>query len=246
MSGYQGRGLHGETVQRIGALIISGQYRPGSPLLSETLEAEHGVSKTVVREALKVLAAKGLVDSRPKRGTVVRPRQYWELLDADILRWRGEAGPDVAFLRDLTEVRRIIEPEASRLAALRREQDDLDAFEEALSAMRDAGDNPDKIIQADLTFHRILLVAAHNELLTRMEPVIEAGLRVRDHLVHGRGHWPDSVDGHRVIVEAIGRANADAAAAATADLIIRSAADIEEALVMTLGEIGSSADSVIG
>jgi DNA-binding FadR family transcriptional regulator len=230
MAGYPGRGLHGDTVRRIGALIVSGTYPPGAPLFAEDLEAEYGVSKTVIREALKVLAAKGLVDSRPKRGTVVRPRTDWDMLDTDVLRWRGESDPEMQFLRDLSEVRRIIEPEAARLAAARRDEEDLAALELALAGMAAATGDPDSIITADLAFHRALLGAAHNELLTRMEPVIEAGLRVRDRLVHGPGQWPDSVAEHQAIFDAVGAADADAAIAATAALLARAERDVAEAV----------------
>ena len=85
------RGLHGQAVDVIGERIVRGQTAPGDLLYPDQIEAELGVSKTVVREALRVLASKGLIDSRQKRGTFVRPRADWNLLDADVLRWRVEA-----------------------------------------------------------------------------------------------------------------------------------------------------------
>lgn len=222
MAVYQGRGLHGETVEKIGVRIISGRYEPGHHLHAEDLEREFGVSKTVVREALKVLAAKGLIDSRPKRGTIVRARSAWSLLDPDLLAWRGQGEPDPAFLTDLAEVRSIVEPEGARLAAERRDSDDLRALNDALEAMVDAGTDSRAVIEADLAFHRALLSAAHNELLTRMEVVIEAGLRVRDQLVHSGESWPDSIPDHRAIAEAVAARDANGAADAIRLLLARS------------------------
>ncbi|MGH9058899.1 MAG: FadR/GntR family transcriptional regulator [Acidimicrobiales bacterium] len=228
MTGYPGRGLHGEMVEKIGVRIISGQYEPGCLLYAEELERELGVSKTVVREALKVLAAKGLVDSRPKRGTIVRPRSAWSLLDSDLLEWRGRGDVDPAFLQDLAEVRFIVEPEGARLAAARHSGEDLAALAAAVSLMRAAGNDGAAIVEADLAFHRALLEAAHNELLTRMEAVIEAGLRVRDQLVHSNESWPDSIPEHQAIVDAVTAGDAEAAAGAVRRLLTRSSEDAAE------------------
>lgn len=239
---HYGRGLHGEVVDTIGARIASGRYRPGDPLLSELLEAELGVSKTVVREALRVLAAKGLVEPRPKRGTVVRPRQAWSLLDPDILYWQTRSEPDPAFLQDLSEVRFIIEPEAARLAAKRRTSADLLAMEQALEEMAAAGVRPgdvrpDEVVVADLAFHRALLGAAHNEVLSRLEAVIEAGLRIRDQLVHGGGRGADALDVHRAVFEAVAGADAEAAASAARRLLQRASADTAQVVAGVEGAV---------
>ena len=119
---------------------MTGEYSPGTVLFVEDLERELRVSKTVVRESLKVLGAKGLVDSRPKRGTVVRPRTAWSLLDPDLLLWRQVSKNDPGFLRDLSEVRFIVEPEGARLAATRRTDRDLADLEQALEDMSVATD----------------------------------------------------------------------------------------------------------
>jgi DNA-binding FadR family transcriptional regulator len=222
------RGLHGQTVERIGTRIVSGRYAPGIPLLPEQLENEFGISKTVLREALRVLAAKGLVESRQKRGTVVRARAHWKLLDADLLRWQGDE-PDAAFLENLAEVRGIVEPAGARLAATRRTRADVDALRDALQAMVDAGGDAVAVVEADLTFHRALLDAAHNELLSRMEVVIEAGLRMRDLLVHQGEHWPDSVPAHRAILDAIEFGDPDAAGNAVRALLEQASVDVRRA-----------------
>src|SRR3954470_22964117 len=165
------RGLHAQTVEKLGSRIVRGYYQPGQALPPDELEREFGISKTVLREALRVLAAKGLVDARQKRGTVVQARAAWSLLDADLLRWQG-GQLDSAFFANLAEVRGIVEPAGARLAAERRTNDDLGAMRTALDQMATAGSDGQAVVAADLAFHQALLDAAHNELLSRMEVVI--------------------------------------------------------------------------
>lgn len=218
------RGLHGETVETIGSRIVNGYYAPGSQLPPHELERELGISNTVLREAMRVLAAKGLIESRQKLGTVVKPRSSWSLLDADLMRWQ-ESRQDATFLDDLAEVRFIVEPAAARLAATRRSDDDLDDLRTALQAMIDAGTNGAAVIDADLAFHRALLYAAHNELLSRMEFIIEAGLRARDMIVHNRSDWPDSIPVHNAIFTAVEAGDATVAEQAVLALLDQALTD---------------------
>jgi DNA-binding FadR family transcriptional regulator len=222
------RGLHGQTVETLGSRIVRGDYEPGTALSPDALEAEFDISKSVLREALRVLAAKGLVDSRQKRGTVVRPRASWSLLDADLLRWQG-GQPDAAFFANLAEVRSIVEPAGARLAAQRRDEADLGALHAALDRMAGAGTDATEVVEADLAFHRALLDAAHNELLSRMEVVIEAGLRARDAVVHSGEDWPDAVPVHRAILDAIEAQDGAAAEAAVRTLLAQASVDVEGA-----------------
>jgi DNA-binding FadR family transcriptional regulator len=222
-----GRGLHGQTVETIGGRIIGGEYPPGSALHPDHLEQELGVSKTVVREALRVLTAKGLIESRQKRGTSVRPRADWNLLDPDLLRWQGQARPTPEFLENLAEVRGIVEPAGARLAAQRRTDEDLALLRAALAAMAAAADTA-ALVAADLAFHRALLDSAHNELLSRMEVVIETGLQIRDEIVHSGRHFSDSVPVHRELLTAIERGEPDAAVAAVEALLAQATIDVAE------------------
>lgn len=220
------RSLYAQTVETIGSRIVGGRYTPGTALPIDELEQDFGISKSVLREALRVLASKGLIDTKQKRGTVVSPRSSWNLLDADMLRWQG-GEPDAAFLANLAEVRRIVEPAAAQLAATRRSEADLEALRAALQEMSDAASDPGAAVEADLAFHRALLDAAHNELLSRMEVVIEAGLRARDVLVHSGEHLPDWVPVHRGVFDAIeAGAGADAARAVEA-LLEQASVDVE-------------------
>ncbi|MGY0064374.1 FadR/GntR family transcriptional regulator [Streptomyces sp. LZ34] len=223
---HPGKGLHGQAVEEIGRRIIRGDYPPGSVLHPDKLEAELGVSKTVVREALRVLASKGLIESRQKRGTTIRPRAHWNLLDSDLLNWQSSSAPTEGFLEDLAEVRALVEPAGARFAAARRTESDLAAMRRALDGMAAAGTDGDAMVEADLAFHRALLNAAHNELLSRMEVVIEAGLRIRDGIVHGAQHFSDSVPVHRELLRAIEAGDPDAAAAAVESLLTQASRDL--------------------
>jgi len=225
MAKYSGRGLHGQTVEMIGRRILSGKIAEGETIDLPALEAELDVSLTVVREALRVLGAKGLVDARQKRGTFVRPREYWHLLDADIIRWRFADRVDPAFLDNLAEVRSIIEPAGARLAATRHTPEDLETLRAALRDTADATD-PADAVAADLRFHKALLTATHNELLERMEVVMATGLAERDRLVHGVEHADDPVPAHTKILDAVAAADPAAAESAMRKLLDKAREDL--------------------
>src|SRR5437762_11044795 len=131
-SGYPRGGLHGQIVHSIGRRILRGDIQPGEVL---PLDSGLPASRTVQREAIKVLAAKGLVESRPKTGTRVRPREAWNLLDTDVLAWQQAGAGSPTLLRALTEVRRFVEPAAAELAAMRADARDLAALAQALEEM---------------------------------------------------------------------------------------------------------------
>jgi DNA-binding FadR family transcriptional regulator len=222
------RGLNGQVVQTIGRRIASGFYEPGGTLNLDALGEELDVSRTVVREALKVLTAKGMVDARPKRGTFVRPRDEWSLLDPDLLRWQFEGRQDSSFFTKLTEFRAIVEPAGARLATFRRTDGDLVELELALEAMQAARRDADALTAADLRFHCALLAAAHNEFLDQMQVVIETGLYARDALVyHAAGGWSDPLPVHVAVLEAVRNRDAAGAEAAVLTLLDLSVRDLE-------------------
>jgi DNA-binding FadR family transcriptional regulator len=182
-----------------------------------------------VREALRVLRAKGLIAARPKRGTLVQPRSAWNLLDRDILYWQFEMGEAAEFLDNLTEVRRLIEPGAARLAAKRRNKEDVDDISLLIAEMGKAGTDMDRFIDADLRFHQALLRATHNELLTRLEVVIGVGLLARDRFVRGVRAWTEAVPSHIAVAEAVFSADEDGAEAAMNALLGQAEDDITRA-----------------
>jgi DNA-binding FadR family transcriptional regulator len=156
------------------------------------------------------------------------------LLDAEVIRWQFAERPNPKLLDELHEVRGIVEPAAARLAAERATDDDLTSLEAALTAMLEAhkattGNTAAAAVTADLWFHRALLHATHNELLQRMEVVIETGLAERDRLVHGLEPHNDPVPSHRAIVDAIRARDATGAETAMQELLAKAARDVATA-----------------
>ncbi|MFI7063348.1 FadR/GntR family transcriptional regulator [Kribbella sp. NPDC050124] len=221
------RGLHGQIVEVMAQRILSGQIPEGATINVPELQADLGVSLTAVREALKVLTAKGLVDARQKRGTFVRPRSDWNLLDADMIRWHFDDDVRPELLEELHEVRGIVEPAAARLAALRAESTHLEALDAALEEMASAKDDL-AAVDADLKFHRALLAATGNELLTKMEVIMETGLADRDRLVHKVKPSDDPLPSHKRVVDAVRSGDPAAAEAAMRELLAKAAEDLTE------------------
>ena len=226
MQQYSARGVHGQTVEVLAQRILAGQLSEGATLDLTALQTEFDVSLTVLREALRVLAAKGLVDARPKRGTFVRPRGDWSLLDADVLRWQFARSHRPGLFDDLHELRGIVEPGAASLAAARATGEDIAALDAALGEMAAAGADPVAAVAADLAFHRALLAATHNELIQRMEVVIETGLAERDRMVHGAAGPTDPVPAHKAVVDAIRRHHPAQAARAMGKLLDQALEDV--------------------
>jgi len=172
------RSLHREAVEALGPRIVRGEIPEGSALPIESeLGEELDVSRTVVREAVKVLAAKGLVATRPRTGTKVLPRSNWDVLDHDVLRWIVDSGPDKDFFEDLFEVRTIIEPQAAALAAERRTPREAAKLATLLEGVEAAGHDPRMHIETDLPLHAAILEASHNELLVRLSSTLGVALR---------------------------------------------------------------------
>ncbi|HJP74997.1 MAG TPA: FadR/GntR family transcriptional regulator [Pseudonocardiaceae bacterium] len=224
MADYQLRGVHGQTVQALAMRILSGEIPEGATLDLVALREELDVSLTALREALKVLSAKGIIGARQKRGTFVRPRSSWNLLDGDVMRWQSAGPPDLELLEYLTEVRTIVEPAAARLAADRATEEDLAALDKALGQMAAASGSADAV-EADLDFHRALLAATHNPLLVEMERVIANGLAQRDKVVHNADPADDPVPSHRTVFEAIRERDEDGAEGAMRALVDKATED---------------------
>ena len=229
---FSRRGLHGQLVDALGSRIVGGEIQPGETIDGEAIEAEFEVSRTVVREALKVLSAKGLIDARPRLGTFVRDRAYWNLLDADVMAWRGRAeNPDSRLVLELGEVRTIIEPGAAALAAARRTDEQLARIRAAMEAMeRSEGTSLDGTIDADVEFHLGILVAAGNELMERFEVMMVPAMRARNTVAMRHQHGKEYLGQHRKVFEAIERSDPGAAEAEMRSLLASAAKDAEQAL----------------
>lgn len=225
---YSRRGLHGKLVHDIGLRILRGELRPGDLLvMDDETTADLNVSRTVVREAIKVLAAKGLVQARPKTGTRVRPRAEWNILDPDVLAWRVEAGPDGMLYEQVTEVRFAIEPQAARLSALRATDEEIAAIREAYEAMADGVKDQAAYLAGDLLFHDRILNASHNELLGHLGSVLRAVFRTMfEYTTTAQTSRRRALPLHRAILDGIAARDGDAAELAMRTLIGDTAADI--------------------
>jgi DNA-binding FadR family transcriptional regulator len=228
---YPRRGLHGEVVHRIGLMILRGELLPGELLPNDDeLTGELAVSRTVLRESVKVLAAKGLVEARPKTGTRVTPRRNWNLLDPDVLAWRFEASPDADFFRNIVELRRIVEPEAALLAAERATDEEVAELRAAFADMESAMDDPDAYLEADLRFHELILRGCHNELLEHMAAMMRAVFRALFVATRTPESVRTSTAVHGAIVAAVAVRDGAAAERGTRDLIEDTALRLERTL----------------
>lgn len=220
------RALHDFVVEDIGQRIVGGTLPPGATLDLEALRHDLGVSQTAMREALRVLAHKGLIGARTKVGTFVRQQERWNLLDEDVLRWELDAEEHTTLFAQLGEMRELIEPGAAALAAKRRTADHLAAIDESLEGMAGSGGEADAMVDSDLLFHRAVFTASGNSLIHRQGRLIEIGLRARDSFVHERHVSIQlGLDRHVRVADAIRRGDGDSAAEAMRDLIAAATAD---------------------
>jgi DNA-binding FadR family transcriptional regulator len=212
VSTYTGRNLHGQVVNELGRRIVGGVYTAGDVLPNEEqLCQELMVSRTALREAVKVLAAKGLLESRPRIGTRVRTKDLWNLLDPDILAWRCATGADAEFLRHLTELREIIEPAAASLAAGSRSTAQLTAIGVALDKMETASGIA-QWVEADLEFHTAILKATNNPLLMPLAAIIGSALEsLLGVTARGADDFKRGLADHKKVYEAIEDGDAQSA-----------------------------------
>src|ERR1035437_5692720 len=164
--------LHATVTRKLALHIIRSERDSGTVIFPNEadLGQQLGVSRTVLREAMKVLADKGMIEMRPKTGTRARPRAEWRLLDPDVLTWQAETSPDLRFLRDLAEVILAIQPTAAAFAAVRATPQDLEAVAKALKRRESLSSqsNADQVAAADLDFHEAVVAASHNPLLSQL------------------------------------------------------------------------------
>ncbi|MFJ8824252.1 FadR/GntR family transcriptional regulator [Streptomyces sp. NPDC102467] len=179
-AGSRGRGLHGQLVQQLGQMIVSGDLGADRPLVPEEIGQRFEVSRTVVRESLRVLEAKGLVSARPNVGTRVRPVSDWNLLDPDIIEWRAFGPQRDDQRRELSELRWTIEPLAARLAAGHGREDVQQRLVDMVEIMGHALGQGDSITfsRADAEFHSLLIQLAGNRMLEHLAGIVSAALQV--------------------------------------------------------------------
>jgi DNA-binding FadR family transcriptional regulator len=163
----------------LGLAIVQGVYPVGTGLPSEAdLCIEYNVSRSSTREAVKMLSAKGLISSRPKQGIRVLPESSWNMFDTDVLKWILSSKPSLALLKEFTQVRVALEPQAAALASVTASYQQLEVIEKALARMVDADNGLDDPLEADIAFHTAILAASNNRFFLQLTEFISTALRV--------------------------------------------------------------------
>ena len=216
---------------KIGRRIVSGQYRPGDTLPTEPrIQAEFGVSRTAVREAIRLLSAKGLTASRPKIGTRVRPTVGWNMLDPDVLRWQLDQNPSEEFIHALFEMREIIEPAAAERAAERATPEELDRMGVAMEGIQNEARASPEQIKADIDFHMAILEASRNPLLRSVGAMIASALSISFSLGWRTVMAEDAILQHRAVYDAIRRRDGEQAFLAMRKLLRNAKGNVFDAI----------------
>lgn len=207
-------------VEQLGQAIVTGEYASvGFPTEGE-LSKQFGASRTVTREAVKMLTAKGLLSARPRHGTVVEPRANWNLLDPDVLRWLLEQKFSLQLLREFTETRLAIEPTAAALAARRADPAALAAIRRGLDRMKAAGAGQEDPLAADIAFHIAILNASGNMFYRQLDELVNTALRISIRFTNGIAGRTASIPAHEEVFQAIEAGHAERAEAAMRTLIV--------------------------
>lgn len=206
-------------VEQIGGAIVRGDYLSGDQLPTEAdLSAHYQASRTVTREAIKTLTGKGLVQSWPKRGTLVEDEKRWNLMDPDVLGWLLDRRPSIDLVKDFLNMRLAIEPAAASMAASKRAN--TDEIAAALRLMRDADRGVGDTLDADSAFHAAVLRASSNRFFSQMAPLVGTALRMTARWTNRiKGVNGPNVDDHERILTAISKGQSRAARRASAALI---------------------------
>ncbi len=238
--------LPDKVAAEIGRRIVAGKYRPGDTLPTEVrIQEEFGVSRTAVREAVRLLSGKGLIVSRPKIGTRVRPMVDWNLLDVEVLRWQIEQNPTEEFIHALFEMRDIIEPAASMRAAERATPAQLEALTVAMDGIQNQPRGSPEQIRADIAFHMTILEASHNPMLRSVGSMIESVLSLTFTLGWRTAMASDAVLQHRDVFDAICARNGEEAFLAMRRLLRNSKGNVFDAMWVARRETDEVADPLM-
>lgn len=225
-SGQPMRNVHMQVAERIGMSIIRGDVAPGEPLPSEMRICEMlEVSRTVVREAIRMLTGKGLVESRAKSGTRVRPPEQWNQFDPDVLRWQLSTTDVDRYLAKLFALRHAVEPTASALAATAALPEDIARLRAAFEGMAAATDN-EAFVTADIAFHRAIYLGTRNEFFWPIAQMFEITLRQSFTIAATGDHRPRAITEHGAVMQAIADRDPHAARETTMLLLSNSAGDL--------------------
>ncbi|MFC4313509.1 FadR/GntR family transcriptional regulator [Steroidobacter flavus] len=214
-----GRNLTHGLLDALGRAIVTGQYDDGPFPTEAELAKQHGVSRSVTREAVKMLTAKGLVSARPRQGTIVQPRSSWNLFDTDVLRWLLNRKFSLELLRQFNQLRAAIEPEAAALAAVLADDSELAAINAGLERMKAAETGGDQILDADIAFHVAVLKGSKNPFFAQFQDVVATALRSSIQFTNRiKGHTA-SIPDHAAVAQAIIKRQPDKARAAMKKLV---------------------------
>ncbi|QUD88301.1 FadR/GntR family transcriptional regulator [Phenylobacterium montanum] len=216
MRSGQGPNMTYRLVESIGQSIVGGSYGVDHPFSTEAeLAHQFGVSRSVTREAVKMLTAKGLLSARPRQGTCVQPESAWNLFDPDVLRWLLERKFSLKLLRDFTEVRLAIEPTAAALAARHATAEGLAGIRRGIERMKAAERGEDDPLAADVAFHVAILDATGNPFYIQLHELVNTALRISIRFTNSqKGVRQASVPAHERVVEAIKARDSGAASTA--------------------------------
>jgi DNA-binding FadR family transcriptional regulator len=207
-------------VQKLGSSIVRGDLPAGKSLPIEAeLGKKFGASRTVMREAVKILSTKGLIGQRPRVGTYVHTEDKWDLLDAEVLTWILDRHFSHSLVREFLEVRLGIEPAAAALAAVNATAEDKELLREKLEKMKGAMNGHFDPVAADIAFHATILEISHNRFYHQLTPIVETALRFSIRLTNKTKGAVADYDAHDKVYRAIRNSNPDAAARACRELI---------------------------
>ena len=235
------RNVHSQVADRIGLGIMRGDIVPGEALPSEMRICEMlEVSRTVVREAIRMLTGKGLVSTRAKSGTRVRSPEEWNHLDPDVLRWQLETTDTDTYLAKLFQLRYAVEPAATAMAATASTADDRARLRAAYEGMVEARTN-EAFVASDIAFHKNVYFATRNEFFWPIAQMFEITLRTSLTIAATGDHRPRSLVEHRDVVEAIERQDPVEARSVALLLLDHSAADLVR--IRGIDPFGATADA---
>lgn len=200
-----GNSITFDVTNHLGREIISGRYPPGSIMPNEAeISATFSVSRSAVREAVKMLTAKGLVESRPRRGTQVLPSNGWNFFDREVLVWLREGHPDPSIIVELLQLRLGVEPQAAFIAATQATEKQIAAVGEAYELMQRAADGRSDPVAADGAFHSAIISATNNRFFQPFGPLIRTALTVTAPTTNAIfGHSVGDLVAHKTVVDAL-------------------------------------------
>lgn len=224
--------IHKWVASELGSRIVGGSYRPGEYIPNETkLGEELGVSRTALREAFKTLTAKGLIESRPKLGTRIKERKQWNMFDSEVLDWFFQTNPSLDFYEALFQVRCVFEPAATKLAAMSRTDEQIEAMASAYKKMETAKIGTDEVFSSDLEFHMSILDATNNDFFISLGKTIQTALAGIFRLSSStEQEYVDALPGHKAIYQAIEKGNAVEAEQQMLHLLVESEKSVKDAV----------------